>query len=385
MPYRIEKLVQGGDGLSTTDEGKRLFIPEVLENEVVEAKIIQQKPGYAIGEVTSIVEASDVRIHPPCPYWGICGGCDFQYAHPEAQGGIKQQIVLDNLARLGSLDLEKIVVEPVETGPAFAYRNRVRFHVDLAGKQVGFLGKKSNTLVPIKSCMVLTDALNALLADPQPLFAAARKLMFANRKGKGGFLEVPVFAAGSKLSFFDEEVVATVGRRQFVVTSEVFFQSNFFLLSSLGEYVAAHAIGSSVMDLYSGVGTFSAFLEQEGRHLIAVERQKQCLNLARRNVKQCEYYTQAVEEWAKGREAQVDTVVVDPPRIGLDESLVPLIASWKPMRIIYVSCNSVTLGRDLQRFASEGYTVGKVKVFDFYPQTFHHEVVAILDRGGAEV
>ncbi|NLK05680.1 MAG: class I SAM-dependent RNA methyltransferase, partial [Spirochaetales bacterium] len=103
MPYRIEKLVQGGDGLSTTDEGKRLFIPEVLENEVVEAKIIQQKPGYAIGEVTSIVEASDVRIHPPCPYWGICGGCDFQYAHPEAQGGIKQQIVLDNLARLGSL------------------------------------------------------------------------------------------------------------------------------------------------------------------------------------------------------------------------------------------------------------------------------------------
>ena len=92
-----------------------------------------------------------------------------------------------------------------------------------------------------------------------------------------------------------------------------------------------------------------------------------------------------MEEWAKGREAQVDTVVVDPPRIGLDESLVPLIASWKPMRIIYVSCNSVTLGRDLQRFASEGYTVGKVKVFDFYPQTFHHEVVAILDRGGAEV
>nr|WP_321294860.1 TRAM domain-containing protein [uncultured Sphaerochaeta sp.] len=385
MRCRIEKLVQGGDGLSTTDEGKRLFIPETLQGELVEARIVQQKAGYALGEVTSIIEASEERIHPPCPYWGICGGCDFQYAHSDAQGRIKEQIVLDNLVRLGSLDLETIGVEPVETGPAFGYRNRVRFHVDLGTRQVGFLGKKTNTLVPITSCMVLCDALNALLADPQPLFAAARKLMFANRKGKGGYLEVPVFASDSKLSFFGEEVVATVGHRQFIVSSEVFFQSNPYLLPSLGEYVAAHAFGDVVMDLYSGVGTFSAFLEQEGRHLIAVERQKQCLDMARRNVGNCEYYTQAVEEWAKGRSVQVDTVVVDPPRTGLDETLPSLIASWKPKRVIYVSCNSVTLGRDLQRFASEGYTVRKVKVFDLYPQTFHHEVVAILDRGGFEV
>jgi 23S rRNA (uracil1939-C5)-methyltransferase len=204
--------------------------------------------------------------------------------------------------------------------------------------------------------------------------------MFANKGGKGRYIEVPVFASDDGLSVLDQEVMTTVGGKRFFLSSEVFFQSNRFLVSALAEYVASKALGSVVMDLYSGVGTFSAFLEQAGRKVIAVEKQKLCLSFAKRNVPFCSYYAEAVEIWAKGRKEQVDTVVVDPPRTGLDATVPSLIASWKVKRIIYVSCYSVTLARDLQRFAAEGYTATSVRVFHLYPQTFHQEVVVVLDR-----
>ncbi|ADY12636.1 class I SAM-dependent RNA methyltransferase [Sphaerochaeta globosa] len=380
MHLCIEKLISGGEGLAIGDDGKKVFVAETLPGEEVEASIVQKKGGYNIATVDSLLKASEHRIQPPCPYWGVCGGCDFQYADAPYQAACKEAIVLDNLSRLGGLQRDAFSVEPSVTGPAWNYRNRVRFHVDLTHKTVGFLRRKSSDLVRIESCPILTGRLNALLSDPKPLFEAARRLMFANHGGKTDYLEVPAFASEDEISLLDKEISITVGSKRFFVTSEVFFQSNHFLTASLGDYVASQAIGQTVMDLYSGVGTFSAFLAQPLRRLIAVEKQKQCIALAKKHLTGCEFFTDAVELWAKRQAIAVDTVVVDPPRTGLEETVPSLIASWAPKRVIYVSCNSVTLARDLQRFASEGYTTTTVKMFDLYPQTFHHEVVVVLDR-----
>ncbi len=380
MRLFIEKLISGGDGLAVGEDGKKVFVAETLPNEVVQASLVLQKGGYNLAVVDEFIQVNEHRIPPTCPYWGVCGGCDFQYADAAYQAQCKQDIVLDNLHRLGGLDQQALRLQPLCTGPAWGYRNRVRFHVDYANKQVGFLQRKSANLIRIESCPILAKPLNALLADPGPLFEAARKLMFSNRGGRTKYGEVSAFASETEVSLGDKEIIHTVGGKRFFLTSEVFFQSNQYLTADLGAYVAQQAIGSRVMDLYSGVGTFSAFLARQGRHLIAVERQKQCLQLAHKHLCDCEFYTEAVEVWAKKQSLGVDTVVVDPPRTGLDDTVPSLIASFKPERVVYVSCNSVTLARDLQRFASEGYTVTTVKVFDLYPQTFHHEVVVVLDR-----
>ncbi|WP_293894397.1 MULTISPECIES: class I SAM-dependent RNA methyltransferase [unclassified Sphaerochaeta] len=380
MRLFIEKLISGGDGLAIGEDGKKVFVARTLPGEVVDVTIDQIKGGYNLATVDALLEASGHRIQPACPYWDICGGCDFQYADAAFQAVCKQEIVLDNLSRLGGLELGSFHLEPTVTGPAWNYRNRVRFHVDLPNKQVGFLQRKSSSLVRIDSCPILTEGLNALLADPKPLFEAARKAMFANKARKGGYLEVPAIASDADVSLLDKEISLRVGGKHFFVTSEIFFQSNKYLTASLGEYVASQAIGNTVMDLYSGVGTFSVFLAKKGRRLIAVERQGQCLQLAKKHLDACEFFTDSVEVWAKRQCIKVDTVVVDPPRTGLDESVPSLIASFKPERVVYVSCNSVTLARDLQRFACEGYTTTVVRVFDLYPQTFHHEAVAVLDR-----
>lgn len=380
MQVTIEKLVQGGSGFTRLDSNKSLFVEGALPGEVVDVVIDEEKKGYAKAQVKTILEASSDRVIPPCQYWGICGGCDLQHLDPKKQPEAKQKMVLENLERIGSITQDSYVLEETASAQSWAYRSRVRFHVDMGTREIGFLAKRSNDLVSIATCPILVDSLNVELAKKDRILAAARALMFSSRSRKGKYIEVNAFAGDKKVSFGDETVVATVAGHPFFVTANVFFQSNLFLLPDLAAYVAEHVAGDVVMDLYSGVGTFSSFLAAKKRSLIAVERQKECLALARRNVPGLAIYSDKVELWAKRQHQDVDTVVVDPPRTGLEESLPALIASWNAKRVIYVSCDSVTLARDLQRFAQQGYTVRRVKVFDLYPQTFHQEVVAILDR-----
>ena len=380
MQVTIEKLVQGGNGFARLESNKNIFVEGALPGEVVDVFIEEEKKGYTKARVKTILSASENRVIPPCPYWGVCGGCDLQHLASEKQPEAKQQMVLENLERIGSIPTSSFVLEDTASAKSWAYRSRVRFHVDITTREIGFLAKRSNDLVPIHTCPVLVDDLNVELAQKERILSAARALMFSSRVRTKRYIEVNAFAGDKKVSFGDEEVLATVDGHPFFVTANVFFQSNLLLLPSLVRYVTEHAKGELVMDLYSGVGTFSSFLKRDGRALVAVERQKECLALAKRNVPGLVVYSDKVELWAKKQSQHVDTVVIDPPRTGLEDGLPSLIASWQPKRVIYVSCDSVTLGRDLQRFTQQGYTVSKVKVFDLYPQTFHQEVVVILDR-----
>ena len=381
MRLRVERLVSQGLALALSSEGKQVLVSDALPGELVDVVIEREHASYLMARATKIIEPSSRRIIPPCPYWGVCGGCDFQYAEGAYQGELKEAIVADALERTGGVKADSYVIEKQATDTLWEYRSRARFFVDLHSKEVGFLGRLSNTLVPIEHCPVLVAPLNALLADPKRLFDAARREMFANRIAKNGLVEVPAFADVEQAVLLDEEITVAVGPKHFVLTPTVFFQSNLFLLPAMGEYVSSLVVGERVMDLYSGVGTFASFVEETGRSVVAVERQKQCLAFARRNAPHATFYTEAAETWAKRQKMGVDTVIVDPPRTGLDASLPSLMASWKPGRIIYVSCSEASLARDVKRLGHEGYTVRSLRLFDLYPQTFHIETIVSLQRG----
>jgi 23S rRNA (uracil1939-C5)-methyltransferase len=158
----------------------------------------------------------------------------------------------------------------------------------------------------------------------------------------------------------------------------VFFQSNLGLLPSMIDYVVSLVQGPSVMDLYSGVGTFSAYLEDRF-DVTAVEINKHCLSLAKKHLKKTSFFTSPVERW-NPKTSRVDTVIVDPPRVGLDKAVPQMIASWNPSRIVYVSCYAPTLHRDAKRLEELGYRLESVKMFDFYPQTPHLECVVLMSR-----
>jgi 23S rRNA (uracil1939-C5)-methyltransferase len=378
MHLRVDAVVSQGRGLALDAKGKQVLVRDALPGEVVQVEVEREHRSYTLATTTEVLEPHPRRIAPPCPYWGICGGCDFQYADQAFQAELKETIVIDALSRTGKVAPDSYRLEEQVTGSGWAYRSRARFFVDLGAKQAGFMARGSNTLVDIDHCPVVTDSLNALLADPKPLFEAARAQMFANKISKSGLVEVPAFGWEDRTALLDKEITIEVGSRSFALSSTVFFQSNVTLLGAMGEYVSSLVKGERVMDLYSGVGTFAAFLDQGERKVIAVERQRRCLDFARRNAPHALFYTESAESWAQRQRGGVDTVIVDPPRVGLDATLPSLIASWKPKRIIYVSCNEASLARDVQRFADQGYSVQSLRLFDLYPQTFHTESVVLL-------
>lgn len=377
MALKIEKLVNNALGLAHLDS-RVVLVSNVLPGEVVEVKNIREEKGTLLADADTVLESSSLRIDPICPYYGICGGCDFQIVSEKNSAKLKEDIVKDNLLRITKLQNLPSFDSPVY-GSMSEYRVRARFHVDLKTKKQGFLASKSNTIVEVKKCPLLKKELSDLLdRNDSTLFKAARSAMFENRMSRTGFAEVAAFAGDDDITLSDKAVPITIGDIRYFVSSKVFFQSNPALLKELLLYVKDNTIGDEIMDLYSGVGTFSAAFENSDKKVWAVERDRNCLLLSKRNAPSASSFTSDVALWGKRMARHVSTVIIDPPRTGLGDGVAKMISSWKAERIIYVSCNSVTLARDLALF--DGYNIDKVKVFDFYPGTSHVETVVLMSR-----
>lgn len=378
MDVRIEKLISGAKGLGEIN-GKSIIVSNALPGELVDVEIESEKKSFIQAKAVKVLEPSEKRIIPVCPYYGICGGCDFQIVSEKDSAYLKQETIKDNMRRIGKLSSLPEFLPPVY-GEFKAYRSRCRVHVDLKSKRQGFLSSKSNDLINLHHCPALKDSLNTLLEERNGrVYKVARSALFENRINKNtAFAEVPLFAGDCLVSDSSKPVDITIGDYCYSVSSNVFFQSNPSLMPSLFAFVLENAIGDNIMDLYSGVGTFSALFEGQGKTVYAVERQKECLALSKKNAPTAISYTADVAKWAKNAKHRVDTVIVDPPRVGLDSSVIDMISSWNPERIIYISCNSVTLARDLGLFTS--YRAEKARVFDFYPGSSHVETVVLLSR-----
>lgn len=379
MALRIEKLISSARGMGY-DRGRTCLISNALPGEEVEYRIKKERKGIIEGEATEILTPSPLRVEPLCPLYKICGGCDFQIVSPEDSAILKEDIVKDNLQRLGNLDSLPPFLPP-RYGKAEGYRRRVRIHVNPHTGEAGFLRRESNELVRVKHCPLLDGKLNALLEEEKgTLFKYARSLMFENRVNKDtGLVEVPLFAGDDEISFGDKRVTVTLGECEYSVTANVFFQSNPSVFGEILEYVKANTVGNNIMDLYSGVGTFSALFNGEGKTVYAVEKEKRCLSLSQINAPEAVSYTDECEKWVtRGPKAAVDTVIVDPPRTGLERDVIAMIGKWNPERVIYVSCNPVTMARDIALFTS--HKVNEVSVYDCYYGSSHIETVVLLTR-----
>ena len=380
----IEKLVAKGDALAR-HEGKAVFVSGALPGERVRASVVETKGDYLRAVTTEVITPSEGRVEPACPHYGRCGGCDLQHASSDLQGSAKESVVVENLRRIGGIDVKDGTVQvlPTAVSEPWGYRNRVRFHVDIEGGRAGFLARQSNELVDIRHCPILCDSLNRLLDEKRPLLMKAALMRRATEgwQGKHTWVEVPAFAGDAQVSLSTREVSVDILGKRLWADSNVFFQSNKQLLPAMITFVSSRVTGTRIMDLYAGVGTFSAFVEGPDRQVVAVERDKRCLELAAKNLGHTEFFPQSAEHWSRTqRNRIVDTVIVDPPRTGLDQEVVDAIAGWKAATIIHVSCDSVTLARDCKRFVAHGYRVTALQVFDLYPQTSHAECAVVLSR-----
>lgn len=362
------------NALSLTHEKELTYlISGALPSEDVEIEERSRKAGTVFASVLYLKKKSADRIDPVCPYYDICGGCDFLIVNEERSAFYKTEIVKDNLRHIA--DVEKFNMLSPIYGSFNGYRHRCRFHVDVRKKEIGFLRKNSSSLVPISSCIALSPKLNEELAKKDNILKAAHQIML--EKGvnpKTHLVEVPAISNSDQVSFSDSEI-DVLGYK---VSANVFFQSNPALLPSMLSFVKENTAGNSVMDLYSGVGTFSRLFEGEDKKVFAVEREKRCLALSKKNAPSAMSITSDASLYLKKNQGHFDTVIVDPPRTGLDRTVIEALKAMRSNRIIYVSCSSVTASRDL-KILLDVYSLSSCRLFDFYPGTSHTETVYVLD------
>ncbi|MGI5074660.1 class I SAM-dependent RNA methyltransferase [Treponema vincentii] len=378
MRVIAEKIVFGGKALARID-GKTVFIPFALPDEELDITVTENRRDYSEAVIKKVVTPSPHRIEPPCPYFGQCGGCNLQMADDAYQQSLRQAMVAELFTR-AHVTPER---PPVFTaGPSWEYRNRFQFHVDKNGT-IGMHGFASNTVVPVRDCPIAVPALRSVLQQGglQKLFPHSKKI------DKDRY---HVFAQDAVYSPILPGASARVKGTVLNFSVFGFFQSNIAALEKLIEPVADLPSCTRILDFYAGVGTFSAFLTEKAVELHLVEHNERALLAAQQNLDRiiaeknsscrCFFHTVSDAGWPDIPAAKLkyDAVIIDPPRQGVHSRVLTYLGQAKIPRIHYVSCNPATFVRDAKKLTSLGYRFTEYRLFDFYPQTHHCELLGIF-------
>jgi len=416
----IDKIVAGGSGLGRHD-GRVVFVPLAAPGDRLLVEVVDRRRDFWRGEVREILEASPDRRAPPCPYYASCGGCALMHLAPEAQARVKRDIVLESLKRGAHLDLAGRDVV-VHTGPELRYRNRSRFHVTARGGRVvaGFHARASHRVVDVEHCLLSSESGNRVLTalrawlgshperakeiDEVEIWeeSGGAVLHFLVSRDGGARLEetlgldgvsgVVVTARGTeRASYGKRHVTWDVRGTALAAGVGTFFQVNRFLVETLVDEVVGRGDGGTLawdraLDLFCGVGLFTLPLGARAREVVGVESQPDSLRDARENARRAGVWNASfVEETAEAYVrhepmSRFDVVVMDPPRGGLDPEVISALIAAPPPAIRYVSCDPPALARDLGFLVRSGFTLTRLAVLDFFPNTHHVEAVATLSR-----
>jgi 23S rRNA (uracil1939-C5)-methyltransferase len=434
MKLQIEKAVYGGAGLAhqtqSEDAGKAVFVPFTLPGELVEARLVEQRNAFGEASLLQVLSASEDRVPPRCAHFGQCGGCHYQHAAYSAQVQMKVAILQETFERAG---LKGLPATQAHTGEPWAYRNRARLRIaELeATLRVGYNRRGSNEFLAIYECPISAPlvwrAAEALLrvaaesSTPARLLRGAVEVEFFAtgdeeklqmtlfvRKAQPGFdalcermqgLVPGLAGAGISLLPSSDSRRRTrnprllekwgtdglnypVAGEGYWISRGGFFQINRFLVDQLVQIVTAGRRGVVAWDLYAGVGLFSRALARAFQQVVAVEASAHDLFLSFKGTGKRAVETTTVEflRSAAVQRERPDLVVMDPPRAGVGAEVCDLLARISSTEIIYVSCDPVTLARDLKLLVAAGYNIAETHMVDMFPQTFHLETVVILRR-----
>lgn len=404
MELTIEKMVYGGSGISRQDDGRVILVPFTLPGEIVSVEKIFEKNGIFSAWPEKIIQPNASRVDSPCMYYQVCGGCHLQHVEYESQRKIKQDIITEQLTRIGG-NKNPRVHTTVASKNIFNYRNHVQFHVDSNGK-LGFQRAQSHDVIPIEKCLLLEEPINDLLQtlEFESGVGLQRVALRDDREGEpilflsGDSPNPPEFTVDFPLNVVyrgpagdislsgDPFNEFTILGNKFRVSAGSFFQTN----RDVAEKLASHLLermqrvpDSTILDCYCGVGFFSAFLAENAARVIGIESSEDACNDYVINLDRfdnVELYQGNVEAILLGLDIKIDLAVVDPPRAGMAPSAIKGLIKSNPEQIVYISCDPSTLARDMKIFMDAGYRVDEITPFDMFPQTYHIETMVFLSN-----
>ncbi len=399
----------GGEAFGRLQDGRIVFTPFALPGEMVRVRLVEEKRGFARAQLVEVMQAAPERVQPRCAHFGVCGGCHYQHMPYPMQLAAKSAILREQLQRIGGI-ADPAMGEIVASPQPFNYRNHVQFHLTEDGK-LGYHMARSDQVLAIQECHLPEPLLNRVW----PLFdfeAMPEIERLSLRLGAGNDVQLALVSDDPQppelriedlpisvvhLSQEDAlvlagspEVVIEVLGRPFVVSAGSFFQVNTPMAGELVRHVMTlleryNALGQdkTLIDVYCGVGLFSAFIAPRVGHLIGIEASSSAAQDFVRNLDEFDHvalYEAPAEVVLPDVEQQPSTVLVDPPREGLDRRAMDGLIRLSPPLLVYVSCDAATLARDAKRLVAVGYHLEQVTPFDLFPQTYHIESVSCWTR-----
>ncbi|MBZ5552474.1 MAG: class I SAM-dependent RNA methyltransferase [Acidobacteriia bacterium] len=396
----IEKLVYGGYGLAFKGE-RAFFILNALPGEIIRAEIIREKKDTSFGKTVEVVRPSPLRIEAQCPHFMHCGGCHLQHLGYPQQLQFKRAILEETFLRIGQIKLAEVEVVP---SPPWNYRTRAQFKVMKrpGNVQIGFFAAQSHRLWAIDQCPLLAGKLNESLRGIQTerdsfstpnVTAEEFQIRTTGDESQWAmdFVGLPPefdFAEESPTLVPDGNLTHRTQDGNFRVGSNSFFQVNRFLLESLVSKSIEGAAGAKALDLFSGVGLFTVPLSRKFERVVAIEENPSSVSDLRENLRAngCANVqvlggdVSVVLRWGPKDWEDVDFVLFDPPRQGVERRVLGQLVEHQVPECVYVSCDPTSMARDLKVLCAGGYQIKGTRLFDFFPQTYHFETVVRLQR-----
>lgn len=380
----IRDAAYGGYGVGTMPDGRVIFVPHTVTGDRVKCRMTEDKKNFAYGEVAEITRLSPFRGEKYCPHIGACGGCVFGHIKQDEQVRIKTDFVTTQLKR------QKIEFpEPEVFSADFReFRNRATFRI--RDKKIGFFRFKSNDFIAVDDCPVIKHT----MVDKAKALAAATDggsyVLYVTENEKGEAIGSTDAKLSISCGFFGLETADRLfgGKSlrfetkygDFFAGFSTFLQGNRHLSYRLQDFVRENATGNKALEFYCGAGFLTLALGAACRDVTATEISRESIALARktplRNVHWMAVSSETIITRLNGR---FDTIVVDPPRTGLEKRVAGYIADSRAETVIYISCGPDTLSRDIARL-SKNYSVEKMEIIDMFPGSYHVETAVLLKK-----
>ncbi len=383
LEVSIEKIVPNGFGLAFA-ENLTVLVPLSVKSDKLAVKINKLKGKTAFADIVEIKVPSDERIEPPCEYFGLCGGCNFQQMSYETQLDAKVGILRDCLTRIGKINFEG-EIQIIPSPKPFEYRSRAQWHLATRIKKIGYFESNSHRVIDVEHCPILTPELNATLAD---LWENVEWGDFSSE-----IVDIETANAGDDVSVFSDELIVPteeiayeLNGKKYFYNANTFFQGNPFLIETLIELAVSGATGKTALDLYCGVGLFTLSLAEKFENVVGVEAHDRAVDFALKNAESAKlenikFYRETVADFLQENAKDLknaEFILLDPPRSGTEKSTIENIVKMQPKEISYVSCEPSILARDLQNLTANGYKIDSITAIDVFPQTHHVETIVRL-------
>lgn len=401
--YKVEvtKLDHQGRGIAKIND-KVIFIPNALPRETIDVDIVLEKKKYYEGAIKEIINASDKRIKPVCPYFEECGGCQFLNMNYQDSLDYKQNKVEEIMNKYLGIKIK--INNIVACDNNLYYRNKTTFQVK---NDIGFFKEKTNTLIPVDKCYISDIKINDIYKAIKDNIDLTNVKQVIIRATKNTLESMVVFKTSNYIDnkkiidilknkvdsiYINDELIYGKGKiienlcnKNFYISLSSFFQVNTLQAEKLYNKAIAYADikkEDTVLDLYCGTGTIGIVASNKAKKVIGIELNKEAIkdaneNKKLNNINNIEFYAGDVGKILNKNNYKPDIIIVDPPRAGLDSLALAQILNIRPKKLVYVSCDLMTLARDL-KLLSNDYDILELTPVDMFPYTAHVESVCAL-------